>query len=397
MANTERDLRLDFFRGLALLFIFLDHIPDNVVAYFTLANVVFSDAAEIFVFLSGYTAAMVFGGIMRQFGPAYGIAQTLKRCWTLYVAHIFLFVVFVAQVSYTAAKFDNPMFLDETKVWDFLQEPHIAILQALALRFQPHFLDILPLYIVLLLALAFLLPALLRWPLAVLAGSAVLYIAVQIFRFNLRTYPEGVWYFNPFAWQILFLIGAALALADGDGRRRLRSYPGLIWVSASFLAVMVILRTSHTVASLLDALPGWAAELTWLVADKSTLGPLRLLNFLALAHVIVTVFRRDHPIFRSPYAEPVILCGQHSLNIFCFGIFLSFLGHFILVEVSRALPVHIAVSAAGILIMFGTAYFLAWSKQRRRPAGERAAITRQPPQAAPQGGHPPQAAPQGGE
>jgi hypothetical protein len=361
-----------------------------------LANVVFSDAAEIFVFLSGYTAALVFGGVTRQFGTAFGTAQTLKRCWTLYVAHIFLFVVFVAQVSYTAAKFDNPMFLDETKVWDFLQEPHVAILQALALRFQPHFLDILPLYIVLLLALAFLLPVLLRWPLVVLAGSAILYLAVQVFRFNLGTYPEGVWYFNPFAWQLLFLIGAVLALADSGGRQRLRNWPGLIWVSASFLAVMVILRTSHTVAQLLDALPTWAAELTWLVADKSTLGPIRLLNYLALAHVAVAVLRRDHPMFRSPYAEPIILCGQHSLNIFCLGIFLSFLGHFILVEVSRALPVHIAVSAAGILIMFGSAYFLAWSKQRRRPGGERAAITRQPPQAA-QEGHPPQAAPQGGE
>src|SRR5262249_47906717 len=152
---------------------------------------------------------------------------------------IFLFVVFVAQVSYTAAKFDNPMFLDETKVWDFLQEPHLAILQALALRFQPHFLDILPLYIVLLLGLAFLLPIMIRWPLVILAGSTVLYIAAQFLRFNLRTYPDGVWYFNPFAWQLLFVIGALLALAESDGRRRLRnSWPGLIWLSASFLIVM---------------------------------------------------------------------------------------------------------------------------------------------------------------
>jgi hypothetical protein len=250
---------------------------------------------------------------------------------------------------------------------------------------------------VLLLGLAFLLPALLRWPLAVLAGSALLYLAVQVFRFNLRTYPEGVWYFNPFAWQILFVIGAVLALTDGDGRQRLRTWPGLIWVSASFVVVSLILRVSHTTASVLDALPGWAAELTYLIADKNTLGPIRLLNFLALAHVTVTVFRRDQAVFRSPYAEPIILCGQHSLNIFCLGIFLSFFGHLVLVEVSRALPVHIAVSAAGILIMFGSAYFLVWSKQRRRPAGERATTTRQPPQAAPQGGQPPQAAPQGGE
>ncbi len=386
MTLTGRDLRLDFFRGLALLFIFLDHIPDNIVSYFTLANIVFSDAAEIFVFLSGYTAALVFGSILTQQGTTFAIVQVLKRCWTLYIAHIFLFVVFVAQVSYTAAKFDNPMFLDEMKVWDFLQEPHIAILQALALRFQPHFLDILPLYIVLLLGFGAVLPVLRRWPWAVLGVSAVLYLAATVFRFNLHTYPEGVWYFNPFAWQILFLIGAALALADVDGRRRLREWPGLIWLSAIFLALCTVARTAMTIADFLDEIPAWAVQFVWLIGDKITLGPLRLLNFLALAHVTVTLLRKNHPLFRSPFAEPVILCGQHSLNIFCLGIFLSFLGHFVLVEISQALLMHVAVSAAGVLIMFGTAYFLTWSKQRRRPAGEGAKITGRSPHAAPQGG-----------
>lgn len=390
MPSANRDLRLDFFRGLALLFIFLDHIPDNLVSYFTVGNIVFSDAAEIFVFLSGYTAAIVFGAVLAQHGTTFAVAQILKRCWTLYVAHIFLFVVFVAQVSYTAAKFDNPMFLDEMKVWDFLQEPHIAILQALALRFQPHFLDILPLYIVLLLGFTLVLPALRLSTWTVLGLSGALYIAATIFRFNLRTYPEGVWYFNPFAWQILFVIGAALALADGDRRRQLRDWPGLIWLSGGFLAVCVLLRTAMTAAEFMDATPAWAAEFVWLIGDKITLGPLRLLNFLALAHVTVTILRKDHAIFRSPFAEPIILCGQHSLNIFCLGIFLSFLGHFVLVEISQAIPMHLAVSAAGTLIMFGTAYFLTWSKQRGRPsantAGDSAKITGRAPQAAPQGG-----------
>jgi hypothetical protein len=386
MAATSRDLRLDFFRGLALLFIFLDHIPDNLVAYFTLANVVFSDAAEIFVFLSGYTAALVFGAILTQQGTIFAVAQVFKRCWTLYVAHIFLFVVFVAQVSYTAAKFDNPMFLDEMKVWDFLQEPHVAILQALALRFQPHFLDILPLYIALLLAFGVLLPALRLWPWPMLAASLALYLAATIFRFNLHTYPEGVWYFNPFTWQILFLIGALLALADAKGRRRLYEWPGLIWLSGGFLALCAVTRTAMTIADFFEAVPAWLVQFVWLIGDKITLGPLRLLNFLALAHVTVAFLRKDHPIFRSPFAEPVILCGQHSLNIFCLGIFLSFLSHFVLVEISQAILMHVAVSAAGVLIMFGTAYFLTWSKQRSRPSGESAQITGRSPQTAPQGG-----------
>jgi hypothetical protein len=374
-----RDLRLDFFRGLALLFIFVDHIPDNLVAFFTLGNVAFSDAAEIFVFLSGYTAALVFGGILAQHGVPFAAAQILKRCWTLYVAHIFLFVVFVAQVSYTAAKFDNPMFLDEMKVWDFLQEPHIAILQALALRFQPHFLDILPLYIVLLLGFVVILPALRRWPWTVLGLSLALYLAATVLRFNLRTYPAGVWYFNPFAWQILFVLGAFLALAPEATRARLTAWRHLIWVSLVIVVLGLVARGSLSLSYLLDMRQPWSIEAVWLIADKNNLGPMRLINFLALVHVAVVVFRHNDPIFASPLAEPVVLCGQHSLNIFCLGIFLSFLGHFALVEISRAPAVHVAVSAAGILVMFGSAYFLTWSKQRRRPATQ--PITAAPPSA----------------
>lgn len=371
---SERDLRLDFFRGLALLFIFVDHIPDNLVSFFTLGNVAFSDAAEIFVFLSGYTAALVFGGILVQHGAPFAAAQILKRCWTLYVAHIFLFVVFVAQVSYTAHRFDNPMFLDEMRVWDFLQEPHVAILQALALRFQPHFLDILPLYIVLLLGFVAVLPAVRRWPWPVLSLSFVLYVAAAIFRFNLRTYPAGVWYFNPFAWQVLFVLGAFLALAPERVERHLSAWPRLIWLSVAIVTLGLLARGTLTLAYLFDFLPPWAVQVAWLVADKNNLGPVRLINFLALVHVTVAVFRRDNPVFLSPLAEPVIRCGQHSLNIFCLGIFLSFLGHFVLVEISRAAAVHVLVSAAGILIMFGVAYFLTWSKQRGRPAAQRIAV-----------------------
>jgi len=107
-----RDLRLDFFRGLGLLFIFIDHVPDNAFSYLTLANFVFCDAAEIFVFLSGYAAVLVFGRQIAPEGTLYASVQVLKRCWTLYVAHIFLFVVYTAQVSWTAQRFENPLFVE---------------------------------------------------------------------------------------------------------------------------------------------------------------------------------------------------------------------------------------------------------------------------------------------
>src|ERR1700732_1572546 len=148
--SGQRDLRLDFFRGLALFFIFIDHIPENFLGYFTLPSVGFSDAAEVFLFISGYTAALVYGTSMQRNGIVFASAQIYRRVWQLYVAHVFLFMIFTAEVSYTVLTFNNPMYNEELRVGDFLAEPHIAIVKALVLQFQPTFLDILPLYIVLL-------------------------------------------------------------------------------------------------------------------------------------------------------------------------------------------------------------------------------------------------------
>src|SRR5688572_25406542 len=76
---AERDLRLDLFRGLALWLIFLDHIPSNSVNWVTIRNYGFSDAAEIFVFISGYTAAFVYGRTLHERGPIVAGARILKR------------------------------------------------------------------------------------------------------------------------------------------------------------------------------------------------------------------------------------------------------------------------------------------------------------------------------
>lgn len=376
MAAADRDLRLDFFRGLSLLFIFLDHIPDNVVSYFTLSNIAFCDAAEVFVFISGFTATFVFGGLINRYGKAFAGAQILKRCWTLYVAHIFLFMIFIAQVSYTAARFNNSMFLDEMRVAEFLQEPYIAVLKAVVLQFQPEFMNILPLYIVLLLGFALVLPLLRAWPVPVMAASTLLYVAAATLHFNFHKFPDGVWYFNPFAWQFIFLIGSAMALPRLGIQLPVAHWPRryLLWLSASFVALTVAIKLIMTFVYIhTGEFPSWAVRVMYIIGDKTNLGPLRLLNFLALAHVTVNVIRRDHPAFATAWAEPVILCGQNSLNIFCLGIFLSVLSHFLLSEINNGVPAQIVASVGGILVMFGTAYFMSWSKKRARPGGGRAA------------------------
>jgi hypothetical protein len=152
---VERDLRLDFFRGLGLWMIFLDHIPHDVVSWLTLRNYGFSDAAEFFVFISGYLVGWIYAPVVRGGLFLAAVKRLWKRAAQMYVAHIMLFLIFTAQIARTARRFDNPMYENEFNVFNFLQHPDVLIGQAITLRYKPVNLDVLPLYITLVLAAPF--------------------------------------------------------------------------------------------------------------------------------------------------------------------------------------------------------------------------------------------------
>jgi lysophospholipase L1-like esterase len=369
-AKPPRDLRLDFFRGLALFLIFIDHIPNNPLSYFTLQGIGFSDAAEVFIFISGYTAALVYGRTILTRGPVLASAQVLRRVWQLYVAHIFLFVIFTAEVSYTLVGLENPLYAEEMRVTDFLAEPHIAILNALALRFQPTFLDILPLYIVLLLAFPLVLLAL-RWSLwAALVPSLLLYAAIQVWGFSPTGYPPGQhWFFNPLAWQILFVIGAAFGFTRAAGRPHpLPPTRVPAAIAMVVLGACVIVDLTWTLHGLWDPIPALFLKQLWPVS-KSNLSPLRLANFLALAVVVTHFVRPETGFLRARASDYITVCGRHSLQIFCLGILLSVLAHLVLSEVGRSPALIAAANISGIALMIGTALVLDWYKSNER--GER--------------------------
>jgi hypothetical protein len=111
LVRPGRDLRVDFLRGLALWFIFIDHTPGNLLGQGTLRNVAFCDATEGFVLLAGYASGIAYGRLLEREGWLAAAAKVAGRAGTLYVAHIFLFVVFTAQVGYSAA------LLDQAAIW----------------------------------------------------------------------------------------------------------------------------------------------------------------------------------------------------------------------------------------------------------------------------------------
>ena len=378
--RTGRDYRLDFFRGLSLFFIFIDHIPNNFLGYFTLRSIAFSDATEVFIFISGYTAALVYGRSLRQTGKLYAAAQIYRRVWQLYVAHIFLFMIFTAEVSYTVLAVNNPMYNEEMGVGDFLQEPHVAIIKALLLQFQPTFLDILPLYITLLGIFPLVLIALERGPLWALLPSAALYALVLRHGWSLPGYPtDHVWFFNPLAWQFLFVIGASAGHARVSGRWPFPQAPWLSRLAVIVAAALVVINLSWAIHWVYDPFPAlFEKQLYNYTTDKTNLAPFRLVNFLALAFATVYFVRPESGFLHWRVAQPIILCGQHSLYIFCLGIILAVLGHFVLTEFYGAVPMQIAVNIAGFALMIATAAMLAWYKTAGRAGAAGASVPATP-------------------
>jgi hypothetical protein len=337
-----------------------------VLSYFTLQAVQFYDAAEVFIFISGYTAALVYGRTLSLFGVFYATAQILRRVWQLYVAHIFLFMIFIAEVSYTVTTFNNPMYNDEMRVADFLGEPHIAIVKALLLEFQPTFLDILPLYILLLVIFPVILVGLRLQPLLVLIPSFLVYGFVQITGVSVPAYPEGhVWYFNPLAWQFLFTAGAALGLGLPPFQPWPRPAGALLSAAIAIAVVGLVIKLSWTIHGVWDTFPGLLLKELWPV-NKSNLSPIRLLPFFSTVVVIAAFVGPGSAFLRSPAARPVILCGQQSLEIFCLGILLSALGHFVLSEFDSGIVIQLAVNVGGVLLLFLTAKMIDWYKAMGR-------------------------------
>jgi hypothetical protein len=357
---SGRDIRLDLFRGLALWFIFLDHIPTNIVSWLTVRNYGFSDATEIFVFISGYTAVIAYSRMMMREGWPRSAARIYRRVWQLYVAHILLFIFFSAQIAWVSAARETPSLIEEMELIGLGHDPYRALLEAALLKFRPVNLDVLPLYIVLLAAFPLVLPLVLRWPFAVIAGSLVLYAATCRFGWNLPAYPEGkVWYFNPLAWQIVFHIGAACAVLGSRLGWLDRYRVPLTVLAVVYLLVAAVIALSWHYNPLERLIPAWFARLIYPI-DKTNIDPLRIAHFLAIAWVVRLLVPPDARWLRWPVLRPLRRCGEHSLQVFCWGTFLALSAQVVVSHYEDSIASQIVVSVGGIVIMSAIAYAASW-------------------------------------
>ena len=189
------------------------------------------------------------------------------------------------------------------------------------------------------------------------------------FGLNLSAYPEGVWQFNPFAWQLLFVFGAWCALGGAARLTFVLNSRVTLGIAIAYLLVAFYIALSWSLPEVMSPRITQLLEDMIYPIDKANLDVLRFAHFLALATVTIWFIPRDWPPLTSRALYPAILCGQHSLEIFCLGVFLAFAGHFALVEISSAIWMQVVISVVGVVTMIAAAALIAWYKRadERRP------------------------------
>jgi hypothetical protein len=280
----------------------------------------------------------------------------------IYVAHVLLFVIYLAEIGYLAQRYHDPNLENEFNVAGFMHNPAETLYQGLILAFKPVNMDVLPLYILLMLVYPIVLWAMLRRPNLTLAASFLLYLAARHFDWNLPAYPAGSWYFNPFCWQFLFVFGGWFALGGAvESIHFIRSRAFLV-LGAVYMLFALVMTLAGRFPELAQLMPAWLYD-AFNPNDKTNLAPYRVLHFVILAFFVTRFLQRDWAGLEWPIFRPMIKCGQQSLEVFCSGVFLAFIAHLILVEVSGSIWMQVLVSAAGIALMTALAYYRSWSKK----------------------------------
>jgi hypothetical protein len=303
---------------------------------------------------------------MIERGFVVAATRIFRRVWQLYAAYVVLFVIYIDLIGYIARTYSVPAIITEFNVTGIVDHTIRTLIYGLLLQAKPLNLDVLQLFIVITAFFPIVVFGMLRRPNLTLAGSIALYLVARERDWNLSSFPDGRWYFNPFCWQLLFVLGAWFALGGAKQMRAIRSLQNL-WVLRIAALLYLLFALVITVAGKLPELAAMVPESllgTFLPNDKENLAPYRVLHFLALAFLFTLIVPRDWEGFRSQALQPILKCGEERLSVFCVGVFLSFAGHFVLITGPDSLAMQVLVSVAGISIMTCVAYYVSWSKRQ---------------------------------
>ncbi len=366
--SRPRDRRLDVFRGLALAMIFANHIPGTVYETLTSRNFGFSDAAEGFVFMAGASAALAYSGglALRPVWPVLG--RIWGRAWLLYMTQILITVWALAIAAGVDRFFGQPDMLQQNNLQQLQSDPSGFLIGVALMTHQLGYVNILPLYAVLLLASPVMIGAALRWPGRVMATSVAVWVLAGLFTIDLPNFPSvGGWFFNPFAWQILFVAGIVTGLAIRRGERVVPVRRWLFWPAVAYLVLALVWVRWPAFAEAGNRVMVWIADhgAPPLVRDfdKTYVAVPRLLHIASLIYIL-SCLPQVRQLAESRWSEPLAVMGRNALPVFALGSLLSFLGQAIkTVAPGGGTGLDSALVLGGLLLQIGFA--LARDRYRR--------------------------------
>lgn len=371
VAKHGRNVYIDFFRGTALWWIFIDHMPWNQLVHVTFLHLGLCDAFELFVLIAGLSAGYAYGPVLFRHGTAVASKKILCRIGILYVANLALLCGLWAEVALLGESRTGRLVVDMLKLNELQMVSIENISAMLVFDYPTNFVCILRLYILLFLGLVVLLP-LLRFPRVLLSISIALYAVNWLFHLHIPGSENAVPNYNPFAWQVLLLTGAVLAV-----RPSLLPPPHLAW---DLLAVFILLLAFAIRISVYLAGDGYgvaimhgspaAPVITWMQdaliggGSKLELHPLRLANILAWAWLAYRFAPFYAACLHQLWTAPFILCGRHSLPVFCCGVLLAPLGGIFLGNWPGLFD-QVACNVTGAAILVTVAALTAAAKSRQ--------------------------------
>jgi hypothetical protein len=364
-----RDTRLDVLRALALLAIFINHVPGQIFENLTTKNFGFSDSAEAFVLISGISIGLAYGG---RFNPGNRLAASLKairRAFTLYMAHMITTFMTLALFIAGAWLFHRPGLLCEINILAVLTNLKEGIPALLLLGHQIGYNNILPMYGALLLMVPLMLWLEAYSPLLLLSLSGGVWFLAGVYQIAPHNMLiEGYWFLNPLSWQFLFAIGIAGMMHVRRGGS-LPRHPALLALSVVYLAVSFV-WVVFKLWSIGNIMASSGLPLVLVGFDKTFLSLPRLLHVLALAYLVINIPTISGWLRRSS-DNPLTILGRHSLNIFAAGTILAMIGQVILYITNNDNVVGPLYVVLGILVQFAYASHL----ERKRVFGPRTVNT----------------------
>ena len=363
---VKRDTRIDVLRALALLTIFINHVPGNIYEIFTLKNFGFSDSAEAFVLMSGIAIGLAYG---KKFVPGNRLLLTLKmwkRSFTLYSAHILTTLVTISIFCGAALFMHHPKLLGEINLAPLMKEPAKALFGIVTLGHQLGYNNILSLYLVLMLAAPLMLFLARKSLTLLLVASGAIYLFSALYGIAPINYPNaGVWFLNPLSWQFLFVIGLVATLHIKNGGQ-LPTHPLLVLAAIGYLLLSLVwVRASMW---WIDPSMGLPHRLTGF--DKTFESLPRLLHVLALAYVIA-IFPRISNFFRCLPSNPLAILGKYSLAVFVTGTILAMAAQVLKQVNAGGLLFDSLLIATGIVVQFTVAYYYEWLAMIKLAAKQR--------------------------